>query len=177
MLVYVNWEAVLKNQPIDSVFGILCSGDPKHLEGLFSLGRYQEYFTKNKPLVPELGILLKRLSKAQDIKKEFDEFLIEFPVPYFWLEFEGRYDGICTGVPSWSDKKNNKFYQSSKTVGSSIQYEGIDWMILYSRISDDRAIKPLVRYIFIMVPYSVFQLQPTYPSCFEFDGEFSETTR
>lgn len=177
MLIYVNWEAVLRNQPIDSVFANLCSGDPEYLRGIFNLGRYEEYFTKNQPKIPELGILLKQLSRAHDVKQEFNDFLKEYPVPYFIREFEGYYDGTCSGIPSWSDEKNKRFYQTFKIVGSQIQYRNIDWMVLYSRMIDDRAIKPHIRYIFIMIPYSVFQLQPTYPSCFDFEGEFSETTK
>lgn len=175
MLVYVNWASVLKDQPIDPVFANLCSCDPKYLEGIFSIKRYRKYFTLDYPeRIPELGLLIKRLSKADDVRQELGDFLIECPVPYFLIQFEGYYGGTCGGVPVWSDKKNKKFYQTSKKERDSIQYRDINWIVLYSRMIDDKVIKPHVRYTFIMAPFAVFQFQSTYPSCFEFEGELSE---
>ena len=177
MFIYVNWAEVLRNPPVDCVLQNLCSCDPEYLSGIFGFDRYKKFFTRDYPKVPELGVLLNNLKKAIDVKQELDKFLKEYPVPYFLLEFEGQYNGTCSGVPSWSDITSKRFYQTTKMVGSSVQFRDIDWVVLYSRISDDRAIKPFVSYIFIMMPYAVFQLQPTYTSCFEFEGEFIETIR
>lgn len=180
MIVYVNWAKVhelYKYRPPDYVLQNLCSQNKEYLKGIFSIKQFERYFTDQKPVVPELAVIISVLRETNDIPFSLGKIEEECPIYYKSFEFVGEDNNFTTGmVPSWCDRSKYQFYKSNKKAGDGLLYENIHWIVVCNRIVKDPIIMTHIRNHFVIVPRAVFQLEPEYLSCFEYDETLVRAT-
>ncbi len=181
-MVYVNWKLLLEAPP-DSLAlrQVLCSGNPEVLRGLYRY-RFTEYFTNERPAIPELGrviALFRNKDTIAEIQGILCEFLQQYPIPYFLFHAFGIYDGSCRQVdafPQWIDGQQNRFLQAQKGRGNSALHQNISYVVIVNQIITDPVYNPYVNYMFLAIPRAVFQLEPEYSSAFELEIPILETS-
>lgn len=169
---YVNWKKILENPPRPALRNVLCSGDPRLLKDLYLSG-FTEYFTEDCPrmITRERAV---EMFRGRVLNSTLDSFLANYPVPYFLFDILGFRVGNAISFPLWLDEKEKKFIQSHVAVGREVEYEKVNYIVLFNQYHPDPIQKPMLRYQFLAVPCAVFPL-PT-GTHLSFEVTFAETS-